>query len=180
MPWRAQTSERASGRGGWLHEICAARCPSVSLCTKRSECTPSQQSLVCATGHQLAKGLCTVLSSTLPRQLTGPAPREKRKKGSEWVAHPCLSPDVLEPPTAWARAEQRQTLSSNRRQAPVCSTRNVARALPLSTLEPNPTGRVALLSPPAHWDRSPWSFPRLFLPISPEQIADCPRLQRHD
>lgn len=150
-------------------------CSPVFLGTKRSECTSSLQSLVCVTGHQHATGLCTALSSTLSRQLTGPSPREKRKNGSAWVAHPCRSPDVLEPPTAWARAEQRpdnviQSATSARllhQDCGPCPSTQHART------EPHRPCR-------AHWDRSPWSFPRLFLPISPEQIADCPRFLRHD
>ncbi len=104
----------------------------------------------------------TVAVFDVPRQLTamtGPSPA---KKGSARVAYPCLSPDVLEPPTACARSGAQADIPAQSATSARCSTRAVARALPLNTLEANPTGRVALLSPPVHWDRSPWSSPGFF------------------
>ena len=87
------------------------------------------------------------------RQPTARSPHGKAARG--WQT-PWPSPDVLEPPTVceevWSSDRLRCPIGVER---PGASTRCVARALPLNTLEPNPTGRVALLS---LLNGTAWSF----------------------
>ncbi len=65
--------------------------------------------------------------------------------------------------------EQGKTALSNRRQAAVCPTSTLARALPLNTLEANPTGPSRAISSPVHWDS---------MVLSPGFSPNLPRTDR--